>query len=112
MKTPTYPTRITGQRPSVTQAIKLVASAACAAAFWLAPTPSAMASSHSDAPLIKLDPQANLSDVYAFVRTRPSGERVLVVEVNVHPFMEPGDGLMFDAFSPDALYSSSTCSGR
>ncbi len=105
MKTPIHPTRITGQRTSATRAIRLVASAACAAAFWLAPTPSALASSHSDAPLIKLDPQANLSDVYAFVRTRPSGERVLVVEVNVHPFMEPGDGLMFDAFSPDALYS-------
>ena len=67
--------------------------------------PRALASSHSDAPLIKLDPQANLSDVYAFVRMRPSGERVLVVEVNVHPFCEPGDGLMYDAFSPDALYS-------
>ena len=105
MKTPIHSTRITGQRSSATRAIRLVASAACAAAFWLAPTPSTLASSHSDAPLIKLDPQANLSDVYAFVRTRPSGERVLVVEVNVHPFMEPGDGLMFDAFSPDALYS-------
>ncbi|MEO6739344.1 MAG: DUF4331 domain-containing protein [Chthoniobacteraceae bacterium] len=105
MKSPIHPTRITGQRPSATRAISLVASAACAAAFWLAPMPSALASSHSDAPLIKLDPQANLSDVYAFVRTRPSGEKVLVVEVNVHPFMEPGDGLMFDAFSPDALYT-------
>ena len=105
MKTPIHPTRIPGQRPTATRAIRLVASAACAAAFWLAPTPSALASSHSDAPLIKLDPQANLTDVYAFVRTRPSGERVLVVEVNVHPFMEPGDGVMYDAFSPDALYS-------
>jgi hypothetical protein len=66
---------------------------------------SVMASSHSDAPLIKLDPQANLTDVYAFVRQRPSGERALVVEVLVRPFSEPGDGVMYEAFSPDALYS-------
>ena len=95
------------RRPSgsATHPGRLLAGAAIAVSLCLSSTPSAQASSHSDAPLIKLDPQANLSDVYAFVRTRPSGERVLVVEVNVHPFMEPGDGLMFDAFSPDALYS-------
>ncbi len=66
---------------------------------------AALASSHSDAPLIKLDPQANLTDVYAFIRTRPSGERVLVMEVSVRPFSEPGDGVMYDAFADDARYS-------
>ena len=94
------------RRPALaTRITQFAAVAAVATTVWLAPSPVALASSHSDAPLIKLDPQANLSDVYAFIRTRPGGERVLVVEVNVHPFMEPGDGLMFDAFSPDALYS-------
>jgi Domain of unknown function (DUF4331) len=68
-------------------------------------TGSAMAASHSDAPLIKLDPQANITDVYAFIRARPSGERALVVEVMVRPFSQPGDGVMYEAFSPDALYS-------
>lgn len=63
------------------------------------------ASSHSDAPLIKQDPQANLTDVYAFVRERPTGERVLVVEVSVRPFSEPGDGVIYDRFSDDAIYS-------
>jgi hypothetical protein len=67
--------------------------------------PAARASSHSDAPLIKLDPQANLTDVYAFIRQRPSGQRVLVVEVSVRPFSEPGDGVMYEAFSDDARYS-------
>ncbi len=71
----------------------------------LLPLPTAVASSHSDAPLIKLDPQANLTDLYAFVRQRPTGERALVVEVLVHPFSEPGDGSMYEAFSSDALYS-------
>jgi hypothetical protein len=82
-----------------------LAAALAVTAFLALGIPNARASSHSDAPLIKLDPQANLTDVYAFIRTRPSGERVLVVEVNVHPFVEPGDGLAYDAFSPDALYS-------
>jgi len=63
------------------------------------------ASSHSDAPLIKQDPQANLTDVYAFIRQRPSGEKVLVVEVSVRPFSEPGDGVIYDRFADDAFYS-------
>ncbi len=61
---------------------------------------AARASSHSDAPLIKLDPQANLTDVYAFRRGN-----LLVVEVSVRPFSEPGDGVTYDSFSDDALYS-------
>ena len=76
-----------------------------AAAATMVPMPQAMASSHSDAPLIKLDPQANLTDVYAFIRTRPGGERALVVEVSVRPFSQPGDGGQYEAFSPDARYS-------
>jgi hypothetical protein len=32
--------------------------------------PQVLASNHSDAPLIKQDPQANLTDVYAFIGTR------------------------------------------
>ena len=68
------------------------------------PSLAARASSHSDAPLIKLDPQANLTDVYAFVRNGPSGKS-LVVEVSVRPFSEPGDGVMYEAFADDALYS-------
>ena len=75
------------------------------AAACFAPLHRAQASSHSDAPLIKLDPQANITDVYAFIRQRPTGERALVVEVAVRPFSEPGDGVMYDSFSSDALYS-------
>ncbi len=86
--------------------LRLVPRVAIIAAAMLVPVPYAMASSHSDAPLIKLDPQANLTDVYAFIRTRPAtGERALVVEVSVRPFSEPGDGAQYEAFSPDARYS-------
>ena len=90
---------------SIKDAMKALTGTACALTAMLATMPDAQASSHSDAPLIKLDPQANLTDVYAFIRTRPSAEKVLVVEVNVRPFSEPGDGVMYEAFSPDALYS-------
>lgn len=76
--------------------------AGAALAFSGGPT---KASSHSDAPLIKLDPQANLTDVYAFIRQREDGVKVLVAEVSVRPFSEPGDGVLYEAFSDDALYS-------
>ncbi len=95
----------TGRFALATQVSKLFVVAYVAATALFAPTATVLASSHSDAPLIKLDPQANLTDVYAFVRTRAGGERVLVVEVSVRPFSEPGDGGMYEAFSDDALYS-------
>ena len=102
MKTTTDKLR---QKAALTpRALTFTAGFALAAAALLTPS-TLKASSHSDAPLIKQDPQANLTDLYAFVAKRPSGEKVLVVEVNVHPFCEPGDGLMFDSFSKDARYS-------
>ena len=58
------------------------------AAACFASVVTVRASSHSDAPLIKLDPQANLTDVYAFIRQRPNGERALVVEVAVDAGVE------------------------
>lgn len=66
-----------------------------------------LASSHSDAPLIKQDPQANLTDVYAFVGHlyNDSTKNVLNIVVNVHPFSEPGDGVMYERFADDALFS-------
>lgn len=70
-------------------------------------TSTVMAASHSDAPLIKQDPQANITDVYAFIGTRydnPS-QTVLNVVVSVRPFSEPGDGVIYDRFADDALYS-------
>nr|MDQ2694171.1 DUF4331 domain-containing protein [Pseudomonadota bacterium] len=67
----------------------------------------AWAASHSDAPLIKQDPQANITDVYAFVGSRYDDptEQVLNVIVHVRPFSEPGDGVIYDRFADDALYS-------
>jgi hypothetical protein len=69
--------------------------------------PPAGAASHSDAPLIKQDPQANLTDVYAFVGRRydDPNRAVLNVVVHVRPFSEPGDGVIYERFADDALYS-------
>ena len=66
-----------------------------------------LASSHSDAPLIKQDPQANITDVYAFVGTKydDANVKVLNVLVSVRPFSEPGDGAVYERFADDALYS-------
>ncbi len=68
---------------------------------------TAGAASHSDAPLIKQDPQANLTDVYAFVGTKYNDprEKVLNVVVHVRPFSEPGDGVIYERFADDARYS-------
>jgi len=68
---------------------------------------SALASSHSDAPLIKQDPQANLTDVYAFIGVKYDNgkQRVLNVIANVRPFSEPGDGPHYERFAQDARYS-------
>jgi hypothetical protein len=59
------------------------------------------ASSHSDAPLSKQDPQTNLTDLYAFM----TPNNTLTVVVSCRPFSEPGDGVMYERFADDALYS-------
>lgn len=73
----------------------------------LSPAAPLLASNHSDAPLIKQDPQANLTDMYAFIGTRydDPAARMLNVVVSLHPFCEPGDGAMYDRFADDARYS-------
>ncbi len=87
--------------------LKYMAASSAALAVSSAPL---SASSHSDAPLIKLDPQANLTDVYAFIGRKSNKDgadkrRVLNVLVSVRPFSEPGDGVIYEKFSDDALYS-------
>ncbi|MBI3886359.1 MAG: DUF4331 domain-containing protein [Opitutae bacterium] len=70
-------------------------------------TVSAFAASHSDSPLSKQDPQTNITDVYAFLGTKYDNAaiKVLNVVVQVRPFSEPGDGVIYDKFADDVLYS-------
>jgi hypothetical protein len=86
--------------------VRLKSSIKAAGALFLAGG-TLLASSHSDAPLIKQDPQANLTDVYAFVgmKYNNSAEKVMNIVVNVHPFSEPGDGAIYERFADDALFS-------
>ena len=74
--------------------------------FAFSPVP-VQAASHSDAPLIKQDPQANITDVYAFVGTKYNdpNQKVLNVVTHVRPLSEPGDGPHYDRFADDAQYS-------
>lgn len=73
----------------------------------LAGSAMAIASSHSDAPLSKQDPSSNLTDVYAFIGAKYDAPetKVLNIVVNVHPFSEPGDGVIYDRFADDVLYT-------
>ncbi len=85
---------------------RISGTAAKSLALAFAASVPAFSSSHSDAPLIKQDPNANLTDVYAFIGTEyDTAQNVLNVIVSVRPFSDPGDGLIYERFADDALYS-------
>jgi hypothetical protein len=73
--------------------------------------PSAIASSHMDAPLITLDPSANTTDVYAFVRNA-AGQKVLVTALGVYPHQEPGVGPNKYNFDDNVLYEIHVATGE
>ena len=87
--------------------LKRAIAAAVGAAAMIAAAPTVLASNHSDAPLIKQDPQANLTDVYAFIGTQYNNPsiKVLNVSMSFRPFSEPGDGAQYERFADDARYS-------
>ncbi|HXG47870.1 MAG TPA: DUF4331 domain-containing protein [Methylomirabilota bacterium] len=62
-----------------------------------------LGSSHMDAPLITLDPAANTTDVYAFVRVA-GGQKLLVTALGVYPHEEPGIGPNKYNFDDNVLY--------
>jgi hypothetical protein len=87
--------------------LKRAMAAAVGTAAMIAAAPAVLASNHSDAPLIKQDPQANLTDVYAFIGTQYNNPsiKVLNVSMSFRPFSEPGDGAQYERFADDARYS-------
>lgn len=68
------------------------------------------AASHREAPLIALDPAADISDVYAFVSydqanlSRTPENRKVTFIMNVVPGQEPGSGPNYFAFDDNVLY--------
>jgi hypothetical protein len=73
-------------------------------------SPRAFAASHREAPLMTLDPGADISDVYAFVSydaanlARPPAERAVTLVMNVVPSQEPSSGPNYFAFDDTVLY--------
>src|SRR5262245_46881864 len=94
-------------KPTLRRALLVALGAGSTITATLSPVPSALASNHSDAPLIKQDPQANLTDVYAFIGKRydDASQKVLNVTMSFRPFSEPGDGAQYDRFADDVRYS-------
>ena len=66
--------------------------------------PHAFASSHSDAPLIKLDPASDNTDLYAFLSYEPGRENHVTLIANFLPFQTPEGGPVFYNLNPDARY--------
>src|SRR5262249_13696281 len=60
------------------------------------------ASSHSEAPLISEDPQADATDLYAF--RSPENPDKVVILANYIPLEEPGGGPNYKLFSDNVLY--------
>ena len=81
-----------------------------AAALAVALGAAAQAASHREAPLMALDPAADITDVYAFVGydaanlARPPGERRVTLILNVIPGQEPGSGPNYFSFDDTVLY--------
>jgi len=83
-------------------AVTAVAAAAAIGVFvGLGPTPGG-ASSHREAPLIAADPQADNTDLYAFVS--PDAPKTVTIVSNFIPFEEPAGGPNFYQFGTGVRY--------
>src|SRR5881397_4445669 len=71
---------------------------------------AAFAASHREAPLMTLDPAADITDVYAFMSydaanlARAAGDRKATLILNVIPAQEPSSGPNYFAFDDNVLY--------
>ncbi len=85
-----------------------LAAAALALALGVTPVDAA---SHREAPLMTLDPGADISDVYAFVSydaqnvAAPLAERKVTLIMNVVPGQEPNSGPNYFSFDDEVLYA-------
>src|SRR5947207_11205902 len=68
------------------------------------------AASHREAPLMTLDPAADITDVYFFTSydaanlARAGGDRRVTMVLNAVPGQEPGSGPNYFAFDDNVLY--------
>lgn len=66
---------------------------------------SVSASSHREAPLVKLDPTGDNTDVYAFRSLEPGRSGFVTLIANFIPFEEPAGGPHFYRFDDNAVYN-------
>lgn len=65
---------------------------------------NAFAASHNDAPLMNLDPSANITDVYSFI-SKTGSTKYLNVVMTVNPLSDPGNGVNYYKFDDNVQYS-------
>jgi hypothetical protein len=82
--------------------LRTVGAAALALGF-LAPVSPGWSASHREAPLIALDPAADITDVYAFRSWQDDSKVVFIM--NVIPGQDPSDGPNYFSFDDNVSYS-------
>src|SRR5438552_757204 len=89
------------------RAIGGVAVVTLAAALAVPPAApqSANAASHREAPLISLDPPADITDFFMFRSYEPGNEDKVVLIMDVIPGEEPSSGPNYWNFDPNVTYS-------
>src|SRR3954468_25013291 len=75
--------------------------AATLAAAWM---PSAMASSHREAPFIATQPQLDATDFYMFRSYEPGREQYVTIVANYLPLQDPYGGPNYFKLDPNAAY--------
>lgn len=65
---------------------------------------TALAASHSEAPLISMDRYADNTDTYAFRSIEPGREGYVTLIANYIPFQDPSGGPQFYRFDDSVLY--------
>ena len=89
------------KRGGIALLVALATMAAIAAAFSGRAAPErASAASHREAPLISLDPAADISDFFMFRSYEPGKANKVVLIMNVNPGEEPSSGPNYYGFDP------------
>src|ERR1051325_3883795 len=94
------------RKPESNKFIALIALVALMAALMVGgpSLKSAQASSHREAPLTKLDPTGDNTDVYVFRSTESGRSGFVTLIANFIPFEEPSGGPHFYRFDDTVLY--------
>ncbi len=94
------------KRSGIALLVALATTGAIAAAFSGRAAPDrANAASHREAPLISMDPAADISDFFMFRSYEPGHENNVVLIMNVNPGEEPSSGPNYYGFDPTVKYS-------